>query len=154
VEVRQLREQLALEKAAWEENVMKKHEALLSQREREMHKHVLQDRDKEIELVIERLEADNRSAREECERVAENRIKSAFLLTILSQWLQCCQIFIFIFKSFLLFCCSRRIREKYESEMAELERNEKSTTEKYNQTKVRSLSMYSRVYNLLPNNLC
>lgn len=101
-----MREQLALEKAAWEENVMKKHEALLSQREREMHKHVLQERDKEIELVIERLEADNRSAREECERVAENRIKSAFLLTMLPQWLQCCQILIFIFKllfNFLLF---------------------------------------------------
>ena len=74
-EIRQLREQLALEKAAWEENMMKKQETVLTQREREMHKKVLQDRDKEIELVIERLEADNRASREESERVAENRIK-------------------------------------------------------------------------------
>ena len=33
------------------------------------------ERDKEIELVINRLEADNQNARDECERVADNRIK-------------------------------------------------------------------------------
>ena len=34
------------------------------------------ERDKEIELVITRLETDNQNARDECERVADNRIKS------------------------------------------------------------------------------
>ena len=33
------------------------------------------ERDKEIELVIQRLEEDNQAVKDECERVAENRIK-------------------------------------------------------------------------------
>jgi len=38
------------------------------------------ERDKEIELVISRLEEDGVEAREECERAAENRIKSVYFL--------------------------------------------------------------------------
>ena len=34
------------------------------------------ERDQDIEMVIQRLESDNQAARDECERVAENRIKS------------------------------------------------------------------------------
>ena len=42
-------------------------------RERELREEVRKERDKEIELVIQRLEADMSSAKEECERAAENR---------------------------------------------------------------------------------
>jgi len=73
--VTQLREQLALEKRAWEENYMKKKETWLMGKERELKEQVRRERDREIELVIQRLEDDNQAARDECERVAENRIK-------------------------------------------------------------------------------
>ncbi|KAI0220340.1 hypothetical protein LSAT2_028141 [Lamellibrachia satsuma] len=102
-EVTQLREQLGLEKHAWEENYMKKKETWLMAKERELKDQVRRERDREIELVIQRLEEDNQAAREECERVAENRIK--------------------------------RIRDKYEKEIEELERSERLTREKYNITK-------------------
>lgn len=42
-------------------------------RERELREEVRKERDKEIELVIQRLEADMSSAKEECERATENR---------------------------------------------------------------------------------
>ena len=48
-------------------------EAWLLSRERELREEVRKERDKEIELVIQRLEADMSSAKEECERAAENR---------------------------------------------------------------------------------
>ena len=66
---------MALEKQAWEENYKKKEETWLLQKERELKEQVRRDRDKDIELVLRRLEEDNQAAREECERVAENRIK-------------------------------------------------------------------------------
>ena len=47
----------------------------MSFQERELKEQVRKERDKEIELVIRRFEEDNQSARDECERVAENRIK-------------------------------------------------------------------------------
>ena len=73
--MRQLKEQLAVEKQAWEENYMKKQETYLMQKERELKEQVRKDRDKEIEMVIGRLEEDTQATRDECERVAENRIK-------------------------------------------------------------------------------
>lgn len=48
-------------------------EAWLLSRERELREEMRKERDKEIELVIQRLEADMSSAKEECERAAENR---------------------------------------------------------------------------------
>lgn len=54
---------------------MKKQEAWLVAKERELKERVREERDKEIELVISRLEDDGVQAREECERAAENRIK-------------------------------------------------------------------------------
>ena len=44
------------------------------QKERELREQVKKDRDKEIELVIGRLEEDTQSTRDEAERAAENRI--------------------------------------------------------------------------------
>ncbi|NWH64393.1 CP131 protein, partial [Geococcyx californianus] len=74
-EVKVLKDQLELEKQAWEANYVKKEEAWLLSWEQEMREEVRKERDREIELVIERLEADMSSAKEECERAAENRIK-------------------------------------------------------------------------------
>ncbi|XP_072737389.1 centrosomal protein of 131 kDa isoform X2 [Ciconia boyciana] len=104
-EVKVLKDRLEMEKQAWEANYMKKEEAWLLSRERELREEVRKERDKEIELVIERLEADMSSAKEECERAAENRIK--------------------------------RIRDKYEVELQELERSERKLQERCNELKGR-----------------
>ncbi|XP_068119434.1 centrosomal protein of 131 kDa isoform X3 [Hyperolius riggenbachi] len=104
-EVKALKERLEIEKQAWEQNYMKKEEAWLLSRERELKEEVRKGRDKEIELVIQRLESDMSTAREECERAAENRIK--------------------------------RVREKYEAELQELERSERKLQERCNQLKER-----------------
>ncbi|KAH3869500.1 hypothetical protein DPMN_032669, partial [Dreissena polymorpha] len=104
-EIADMKERMSIEKSTWEENYRKKQEAWLMQRERELKEGVKKDRNKEIELVIRQLEEDATAAREDCERVAENRIK--------------------------------RIREKYESEMKEVELNEKHAMEKYNEMKAR-----------------
>ncbi|KFQ39202.1 5-azacytidine-induced protein 1, partial [Mesitornis unicolor] len=77
----------------------------LLSRERELREETRKERDKEIELVIQRLEADMSTAKEECERAAENRIK--------------------------------RIREKYEVELQELERSERKLQERCNELKGR-----------------
>ena len=81
-ELSELKERLEIEKEAWEQNYMKKQESWLLSKERELKDTVKQDRDREIELVINRLEEDGVKAREECERAAENRIKSVYFLTI------------------------------------------------------------------------
>ncbi|NXN06696.1 CP131 protein, partial [Indicator maculatus] len=104
-EVKVLKEQLEMEKQAWEANYMKKEEVWLLSRERELREELRKERDKEIELVIERLEADMSSVKEECERAAENRIK--------------------------------RIRDKYEMELQELERSERKLQERCNELKGR-----------------
>lgn len=66
---------MEIEKQSWEENFRKKQENFLMQRERELKEGVKRERNKEIELVIRQLEEDATAAREDCERVAENRIK-------------------------------------------------------------------------------
>lgn len=105
IEIRELKDRLAVEKASWEENYMKKQETWMLQKERELKDQVRRDRDKEIELVISRLEEDATASREETEKAAEHKI--------------------------------RRIREKYEMEMRDLERSEQQALEKYNEMKAR-----------------
>ncbi|KAG8446499.1 hypothetical protein GDO86_014089 [Hymenochirus boettgeri] len=104
-ELKALKERLEIEKQAWEQNYMKKEETWLLSRERELKEDVRKGRDKEIELVIQRLESDMSTAKEECERAAESRIK--------------------------------RIRDKYDSELQELERSEKKLQERCSQLKER-----------------
>ncbi|XP_028674883.2 centrosomal protein of 131 kDa isoform X2 [Erpetoichthys calabaricus] len=104
-EIKALKERLEIEKQAWEENYMKKEEAWLLSRERELKEEVRRGRDKEIELVIQRLEEETSVAREECERAAESRVK--------------------------------RVREKYEVEIQELERSERNLQERHNELKGR-----------------
>lgn len=54
---------------------MKKQETVLVSKERELKEKVRAERDREIELVITRLEEDAATSRDETERAAENRIK-------------------------------------------------------------------------------
>ncbi|XP_066443764.1 centrosomal protein of 131 kDa isoform X3 [Eleutherodactylus coqui] len=105
IELKAIKERVEIEKQAWEQNYRKKEEGWLLTRERELKEEVRKGRDKEIELVIQRLEAEMSVARDECERAAENRIK--------------------------------RVREKYESELQDLERSEKKSHERSNQLKER-----------------
>ncbi|XP_056405692.1 centrosomal protein of 131 kDa isoform X2 [Hyla sarda] len=105
IELKAIKERLEIEKQAWEQNYRKKEEAWLLTRERELKEEVRKGRDKEIELVIQRLEAEMSTAREECERAAENRIK--------------------------------RVREKYEMELQELERSEKKSHDRCKELKER-----------------
>ena len=69
------REQVELEKVEWQEKFMKKQETHLLQKERELKEGVRDDRDKEIEMVIQRLEKEASESREEVEKTADNRIK-------------------------------------------------------------------------------
>ncbi|XP_044529367.1 centrosomal protein of 131 kDa [Gracilinanus agilis] len=98
LDMKALKERLEVEKEAWEANYLKKEEAWLLKRERELKDEVRKVRDKEIELVIQRLEADMTLSKEECEQTAENRIK--------------------------------RIRDKYEAELADLEQSERKLQER------------------------
>ena len=47
----------------------------MAQKERELREKVKRDRDKEIELVLSRLESETTLTRDEAERAAENRVK-------------------------------------------------------------------------------
>jgi len=78
-QIRQLQEQLAIEKEVWQENYRKKQDAQLLARERELQQQVKEARDAEIERVMEQLLKDNQQAIDECEREADKRIKSVFL---------------------------------------------------------------------------
>ncbi|XP_020895169.1 centrosomal protein of 131 kDa isoform X2 [Exaiptasia diaphana] len=115
-EVRELKERLDVEKEAWIENYMKKQDTILLSKERELKEGVREARDREIEMVITRLEEESAASREECERAAENRIK--------------------------------RIRNKYESEIKELEKSEANMQAKYNSTKERLLEVEGEVTRL------
>jgi len=75
-ETRELQERLQLEKEAWEENYKKKHDTWLLQKERELKEQVRKERDKEIELVIARLEEDSCATREESEKAMEMKMRS------------------------------------------------------------------------------
>nr|XP_010595200.1 centrosomal protein of 131 kDa isoform X1 [Loxodonta africana] len=98
VELQTLKDQLEAERQMWEASYTKKEEAWLLTRERELKEEIRKGRDKEIELVIQRLEADMTQAREESERAAESRVK--------------------------------RLRDKYEAELSELERSERRLQER------------------------
>ncbi|XP_053495905.1 centrosomal protein of 131 kDa isoform X4 [Ictalurus furcatus] len=116
VEMKALQERLEIEKQTWEENYMKKEEVWLLTRERELKEEVRQGRDKEIELAIRRLEDETSSAREECERAADNRVK--------------------------------RVREKYEAELRELERSELAALEKHQEMKKKQTEMEGELMRL------
>nr|XP_023672757.1 centrosomal protein of 131 kDa [Paramormyrops kingsleyae] len=115
-ELKALKERMEIEKQAWEENYMKKEETWLLSRERELKEEVLRGRDKEIELAIQRLEEETSEAREECERVAENRMK--------------------------------RVRDKFEAELCEMERSERTAQDRCRELKQRQAEMEAEILHL------
>lgn len=74
-ELRNLTEKLEIEKQSWEQNHLKKQENWATQKEREIRDQLKRERDKEIELLIGKLDAESTMTREETERTADNRIK-------------------------------------------------------------------------------
>ncbi|XP_040845306.1 centrosomal protein of 131 kDa [Ochotona curzoniae] len=74
-ELAALKDQLEAERQAWTASCAKKEEAWLRQHERALREELRQERDREIEAVIRRLEADTTQAREEGERAAESRVQ-------------------------------------------------------------------------------
>uniref|UniRef100_A0A8D1LRY6 Centrosomal protein 131 n=1 Tax=Sus scrofa TaxID=9823 RepID=A0A8D1LRY6_PIG len=106
MELKALKDQLEVERQMWEANSAKKEVGpWLLNRERELKEEIRRGRDKEIELVIHRLEADMTLAREESERAAESRVK--------------------------------RVRDKYEAELSELEQSERKLQERCTELKGR-----------------
>ncbi|XP_037013712.2 centrosomal protein of 131 kDa isoform X2 [Artibeus jamaicensis] len=74
-ELQALKDQLEVDRQVWQANCARKEEAWLRERERELKEEIRKDRDKDIELVVRRLEADMTLAREESERAAESRVQ-------------------------------------------------------------------------------
>ncbi|XP_067006805.2 centrosomal protein of 131 kDa [Anabrus simplex] len=74
-ELKAIKETLEIEKETWIHNYKQQQAALLSERESEIREQYKRERDREIELVIERLENDAMQARKEQEQMAENRLK-------------------------------------------------------------------------------
>ena len=54
---------------------MKRQEGMLLGREREMREELRRERDAEIETVIQRLEHETATTKEECEKAAESRVR-------------------------------------------------------------------------------
>jgi len=81
-QIRQLQEQLAVEKEVWQENYRKKQDAQMMARERELQQRVKQARDAEIERVMQQLLTDNQQAIDECEREADKRIKYVSFISL------------------------------------------------------------------------
>ena len=75
LEIKNLKEKLDIEKQSWEQNFLKKQENWIIQKERELKDQLRKERDREIEILIGRLESESSSSRDEAERAAENRIK-------------------------------------------------------------------------------
>ncbi|XP_037133954.1 centrosomal protein of 131 kDa isoform X2 [Syngnathus acus] len=73
-ELKKLQERFAQEKMGWEEEYRKKQEAGLLRHERQLREELRQERDKEIQLAIWTLEEETNRDKEECERVAHNRV--------------------------------------------------------------------------------
>ncbi|KAM9772699.1 centrosomal protein of 131 kDa isoform 5-T6 [Syngnathus typhle] len=73
-ELKKLQERFAQEKTGWEEEYRKKQEAGLLRHERQLREELRQERDKEIQLAIWTLEEETNRDKEECERVAHNRV--------------------------------------------------------------------------------
>jgi 5-azacytidine-induced protein 1 len=74
-EINALKEKLTIDQQNWEENYMKKQEALLANKERELREQMKQERDREIERIIAQFENDTTSTKEEAEHTADTRVK-------------------------------------------------------------------------------
>jgi 5-azacytidine-induced protein 1 len=74
-ELKSLKEALKFEKEAWILSYKKDQTIQISERETEIRNQCKRERDKEIELVIERLESDATQSRAELEQTMDNRLR-------------------------------------------------------------------------------
>lgn len=70
-----LKEALEIEKQAWMLSYKKDQTTRISERESEIRNQCKRERDKEIELIIERLESDATQSRSELEQAMDNRLR-------------------------------------------------------------------------------
>lgn len=73
--MKSLKEALELEKEAWILSYKKDQTKQISEQETEIRNQYKRERDKEIELVIERLESDATQSRAELEQAMDNRLR-------------------------------------------------------------------------------
>eukprot|EP00912_Choanoflagellata_sp_UC4_P001174 UC4_evm3s733 len=74
-EIKNMKEQLAIEKESWETMFMRRQDASLAEKEEAIREKVRAERDRDIEMVITRLEEEASTAQAELERQAESRIQ-------------------------------------------------------------------------------
>jgi len=74
-ELKSFKEALELEKETWILSYKKDQTKRISERETEIRDQCKRERDKEIELVIERLESDATQSRAELEQAMDNRLR-------------------------------------------------------------------------------
>jgi 5-azacytidine-induced protein 1 len=73
--MKSLKEALEIEKEAWMQSYKKDQATHVSERVLEISNHYKRERDKEIELVIERLESEATQSRAELEQAMDNRFR-------------------------------------------------------------------------------
>ncbi|XP_033609333.1 uncharacterized protein LOC111869461 isoform X2 [Cryptotermes secundus] len=118
-EIKSLKEALEIEKEAWINSYKKDQATYISRLESEIRNQCKRERDKDIELVIERLEAEATQSKTELEQATDNRL--------------------------------RRLKEKFDAEIKDLELSEKAIKTKYNEAKGKLVEKEDEVINLKAN---
>ncbi|XP_069695012.1 calponin homology domain-containing protein DDB_G0272472 isoform X2 [Periplaneta americana] len=118
-EVKSMKETAEIEKETWMHNYKKEQAKLLSERELEIKDQFKRERDKEIELVIEKLESEATKTRTEMEQTMDSRL--------------------------------RRLKEKFDAEIKDMEESEKALKNKYNDIKGILVEKEDEVINLKAN---
>ncbi|VDL11681.1 unnamed protein product [Hymenolepis diminuta] len=122
-----LQNQLECEKAGIAESVRSQLKVEIQEREVEIAEKLRKERDRQLEAAIRRLEEESSHIREEAENNTRERIKiKALLIRFLT--------FVFILLSHF-----RRLKEKHQKDIDELEAGEREAKEKYNQIRANSI---------------
>lgn len=137
-ELKLFKESSQMEFESWRNNFKKQQEKCLAEKEIALREQCRKERDKEIEAVIERLENEASQNKLQQEQMTENRIKlEIFILIIL-----------FLENNLSIF---RRIKEKYEKEIRDLESAENQAKNKYCEAKSKLLEYEERIMILKRN---
>ncbi|CAH1110016.1 unnamed protein product [Psylliodes chrysocephalus] len=118
-EIKLIKQSSQIEYETWQGNLKKQQAVQLAEKETEIREQLRKERDREIEMVIERLENEFNDNKVQLEKSTENRI--------------------------------RRLREKYEKEIKDLESAEKDAKVKYCDTKSKLLDTEEMVISLRAN---
>jgi len=74
-EIDELKQRLEIERQNWQETFLKEQETIVTTKERQLREQMRQERDREIEKIINQLESDTTATKEEAEQAAETRVK-------------------------------------------------------------------------------